>query len=116
MVKLRELNSRMKAFYDIWMLCRQFDFAGRSLAEAIRLTFDHRDTLLPDVIEAITDGFAEAKQTQWAAFQRRLRQDHVPAFFSEIIVSVREFIDPIAAALSSGKVPPTRWIAPGPWN
>lgn len=36
MVKLRELNSRMKDFYDIWLLSRQFDFAGENMAEAIR--------------------------------------------------------------------------------
>jgi len=36
MVKLGELNSRMKDFYDIWPLCRQLNFAGKSLAEAIQ--------------------------------------------------------------------------------
>ncbi len=45
MVKLRELNSRMKDFYDIWLLSRQFDFAGERLAEAIRLTFNRRGTM-----------------------------------------------------------------------
>ena len=116
MVKLRELNSRMKDFYDIWLLCRQFDFVGENLAEAIRLTFDRRGTPLPDVIEAFTDGFAEAKQTQWAAFQRRLRQDHVPALFSEVVLSVKEFLLPLTVALSSGKAAPSRWTAPGPWE
>src|SRR5208283_6125955 len=31
MVKLRELNSRMQDFYDIWLLSRQFDFEGERL-------------------------------------------------------------------------------------
>ncbi len=34
MVKLGVLNSRMKDFYDIWMLSRAFDFTGETLAEA----------------------------------------------------------------------------------
>ena len=38
MLKLRELNSRMKDFYDIWLLSHQFDFESKTLAEAIRLT------------------------------------------------------------------------------
>ncbi len=116
MVKLRELNSRMKDFYDIWLLSRQFDFVGESLAEAIRLTFNRRGTSFPDVIVAFTEVFVEAKQTQWAAFHRRLRQDHVPASFSEVVTSVRDFIGPLAAALSSGKAAPDRWTAPGPWE
>ncbi len=41
MAKLGILNSRMKDFYDIWMLSRQYDFEGTSLAEAIRQTFAH---------------------------------------------------------------------------
>jgi hypothetical protein len=32
MVKLGILNSRMKDFYDIWLLSRQFDFDGETLA------------------------------------------------------------------------------------
>lgn len=116
MVKLRELNSRMKDFYDIWLLSRQFDFAGENMAEAIRLTFDRRGTPLPDDIVAFTEGFGETKQTQWAAFHRRLRQDHVPALFSEVVLSVREFLLPLTAALSFGKAAPSRWTAPGPWE
>ncbi len=40
MVKLDEINSRMKDFYDIWVLSRQFDFSGKDLAQAIRLLVD----------------------------------------------------------------------------
>lgn len=46
-VTLGALNSRMKDFYDIWLLSRQFDFNGPALAEAIRLTFERRGTALP---------------------------------------------------------------------
>lgn len=116
MVKLGELNSRMKDFYDIWLLSRQFDFVRENLVEAIRLTFDQRGTPLPDDIVAYTKGFGETKQTQWAAFHRRLRQDHVPISFSEVVISVSDFIGPLAAALSSGKAAPDRWTAPGPWE
>ncbi len=82
MVKLGELNSRMKDFYDIWLLSRQFDFEGATLAEAIRLTFDHRGTALPGVIAAFSQAFIDAKQVQWLAFHKRLGQEHVPALFS----------------------------------
>lgn len=116
MVKLGMLNSRMKDFYDIWLLSRQFDFDGTKLAEAIRLTFEQRGTTLPAEIEAFTEPFIEAKQTQWAAFWKRLQQDHVPASFREITASVDRFLSPIVAALSSGKPSPTNWTAPGAWT
>lgn len=39
MVQLGIANSRMKDFYDVWTLARQFDFDGNGLCEAIRATF-----------------------------------------------------------------------------
>ena len=116
MVKLGMLNSRMKDFYDIWLLSRQFDFDGTKLSEAIRLTFERRGTTLPAKIEAFTQPFIEAKQTQWATFWKRLQQDHVPTSFREIMASVDRFLSPIVVALSSGKPSPINWTAPGPWT
>jgi len=36
-IKLGVLNSRMKDFYDIWLLARQFDFEGEKLSKATAL-------------------------------------------------------------------------------
>ncbi|PXF60077.1 MAG: nucleotidyl transferase AbiEii/AbiGii toxin family protein [Deltaproteobacteria bacterium] len=115
MVKLGVLNSRMKDFYDIWLLSRQFDFDGAKLAEAIRLTFERRGTELHAEIDAFTEPFIEAKQTQWVAFRKRLGQNHVPVSFREIAASVDSFLSPIVVVLSSGRPIPTNWAAPGPW-
>ena len=116
MVKLSMLNSRMKDFYDIWLMSRLFDFEGPKLTQAIQRTFEQRGTALPSEIEVFTQPFIDAKQTQWTAFRNRLQQDHVPASFGEITASVSRFLWPVAAALSSGKSSPTDWIAPGPWT
>ena len=115
MVKHGMFNSRMKDFYDIWLLSRQFDFDGAKLAKAIQLTFEQRDTTLPLAIEAFTQPFVDSKQTQWAVFRKRLEQDHVPTSFERITTSVSEFLSPIVVALSSGKPSPANWTAPGPW-
>ena len=116
MIKLGMLNSRMKDFYDIWLLSRQFDFDGPKLAEAIRLTFERRVTALPSKVEAFTEPFVDDKQTQWAAFRNRLRQDHIPASFKEIATSMAAFLSPIVAALNFGNPSPATWTAPGPWT
>lgn len=115
MLKLGMLNSRMKDFYDIWLLSRQFDFDGPRLTEAIRLTFERRRTELPAEVDAFTESFIGAKQTQWAAFRKRLGQKHVPVSFKEVAASVDCFLSPIIAVFSSGKQSPTNWTAPGPW-
>ncbi len=61
MVKLGFLNSRMKDFYDIWILSRDFDFVGSDLAEAIRLTFKQRHCPIPETIEAFSPAFVSEK-------------------------------------------------------
>jgi hypothetical protein len=116
MIKLRELNSRMKDFYDIWLLSRQFDFQGERLAEAIRLTFDQRGTTLPSEIVFFTEGFIDAKQVQWEAFTKKLKQYHVPASFADVVTALNAFLGPLIAALSSGTKIPAIWAAPGPWT
>ena len=54
MVKLGILNSRMKDFFDIWMLSRQFDFEGHTLGTAIAKTFATRRTVVPAEPMALT--------------------------------------------------------------
>lgn len=115
MLKLGELNSRMKDFFDIWLLSRQFDFDGNDLAEAIRLTLEHRGTTLPEGIVAFSTVFIDAKQVQWAAFGNRLAQEHVPTDFGNVILAVEMFIKPITDALVTDTDKPQQWIAPGPW-
>jgi hypothetical protein len=81
MVKLGALNSRMKDFYDIWLLSRQFDFDGVKLTEAIRRTFERRGTKLPLEIEAFAEPFIQEKQTQWTAFWQKTPARSCSLFF-----------------------------------
>jgi hypothetical protein len=115
MLKLRDLNSRMKDFYDIWLLSRHFGFDGKVLSEAIRLTLEKRGTELPDRIVAFSQEFIATKQIQWNAFRKKLKQEHIPSEFGNIVKQVKEFLGPIVLALTQEKTPPSKWSAPGPW-
>ena len=115
MVKLSAINSRMKDFYDIWMLSRQYSFNSVQLAEAIRLTFNQRGTQLPVEVEAFTAHFIKAKQVPWTAFRKRLQQDHVPAEFNEIVLSVSKFLIPILHTLSNKESAQKSWLIQGQW-
>ena len=48
MVDLGIATSRMKDFYDLWVIANDFDFDGLILAEAICNTFSRRRTPLPE--------------------------------------------------------------------
>ena len=115
MVKRGGLNSRMKDFYDIWMLSRQFDFVGTTLAEAIRLIFERRGTTIPIEIEILDESFIELKQIQWAAFRKKLKQEHVPKEFGKIAIVIYRFLAPIISSISSKQASPKNWSAHGPW-
>src|SRR3546814_7545181 len=65
MVALGRANSRMKDFYDIWILKRSFSFDDDRLARAIAATFARRGTAIPtEPPDALTPAFAAAEQTQ----------------------------------------------------
>ena len=116
MVKLGVINSRMKDFYDIWLLCRQFDFEGIKLAEAIRLTFQTRRTLIPQKVYAFEQIFIDQKQVQWVAFRKRLQQDYVPESFKEVVSVVESFITPVITSLLHEDPISLFWPACGPWS
>jgi hypothetical protein len=69
MVYLRTINSRMKDFYDVWLLGSQFTFDGKLLAKAIAATFANRGTNIELTPIAFTPDFTEQSSTraQWTA-------------------------------------------------
>ncbi len=75
MVRRGIMNSRMKDFWDIRVLSRQFDFNGKVLAAAIKETFAARYTIIPTDPVAFTEAFIQdkTKQSQWKAFLRKNR-------------------------------------------
>lgn len=115
MARHGELNSRMKDFYDVWLLSRSFAFHGPTLAEAIRRTFASREVDVQGTIAAFSDSFASAKATQWQAFRRRGGVEHAPDAFSTVVRSVATFLEPVATAISSGNEVPATWTPLGPW-
>lgn len=116
MVKLGILNSRMKDFYDIWLLSRQFNFNGSQLAQAILLTFKQRGTALSDNIVAFQAPFIEEKQVQWVAFCRRINQEHLPKDLADVVAQVTSFLVPIIDAVRSGQPFDKNWVAANEWR
>jgi len=116
MFRLGIVNSRMKDFYDIWILSRLFNFGGSSLLEAVRLTFKTRGTKIASEPVIFTPEFKTEKQPQWAAFLRRISDTTAPRDFTEIMRQLHEFLQPVIDALNDEKPLLRRWAAPGPWH
>lgn len=116
MIKLGILNSRMKDFYDIWLLSRQFNFEGPDLAEAVRLTCNQRSTPLTENIQFFQEEFITQKQVQWMAFRKRLKQEHLPSEFKDIISKLDTFLSPVVDALLTGEQFDKKWTAAKNWE
>ena len=97
MVALGRANSRMKDFYDIWILSNSFDFDGDRLSRAIAATFARRNTAIPvDLPDALTPAFAndEQKLRQWNAFVRDVSAK--PGSLREVVANLAGFLMPHA--------------------
>ena len=98
MVVLGRANSRMKDYYDVWMLTSTFEIEPERLRRAIAATFARRNTEIPaSVPDGLSDDFyADAgKQRQWDAFARTL-SGQVPDL-GRVVLALREKLMVISA-------------------
>jgi hypothetical protein len=117
MVRWGIMNSRMKDFWDIEVLSRQFDFDGKTLATAIKETFSMRNTVIPIKPIAFTDTFMkdEMKSVQWKAFLKN-RMVGGADTLEEAVHAVSVFLMPVVEGLVNNRLPQMTWKAPGPWS
>jgi Nucleotidyl transferase AbiEii toxin, Type IV TA system len=97
MVLLGLANSRMKDFYDVWVLSRNYSFDQDRLTRAVVATFERRGTTIPvSAPVALTQDFANdaGKQQQWAAFTRDLTAD-IPSL-EQVVTDLAIFLMPYA--------------------
>ena len=89
-------NSRMKDFYDVWVLSKSYTFDTR-LARAIAATFRRRQTEIP---ESLPDAFMpeffrnQGKIQQWSAFVHDLSAESLT--LETVASEVATFIGPYA--------------------
>jgi predicted nucleotidyltransferase component of viral defense system len=102
-------NSRMKDFYDIWMLITNFEFESTVIQSAIERTFQNRGTELPTEKHIVfSDEFAENKRDLWNAFSKKIRDENaVP--MNQIVAIMREFFFPVLHAGQQGIILKKKW-------
>ncbi|MCA8948550.1 MAG: nucleotidyl transferase AbiEii/AbiGii toxin family protein [Planctomycetes bacterium] len=111
------LNSRMKDYFDVLLLASHFAFDGGKLADAIRATFERRETPLQARPVGLTGEFAEQpdKQVQWAAFLRKIRATDAPAKLEDAVDRIGAFLLPVLAGLVESGTFGGGWEPGGPW-
>ncbi|MCD4708813.1 MAG: nucleotidyl transferase AbiEii/AbiGii toxin family protein [Candidatus Sabulitectum sp.] len=98
MVILGALNSRMKDFYDMYMILVHMNVDDKLLGEAIRATFTRRNIPLPrEIPVAFTPDFLEdgIKETQWQAFLRRSALSSLDLDLADVLADLRKRLWPV---------------------
>ncbi len=83
-------NSRMKDYFDLWILLRDDDLDPAKLRQAIEATFARRQAPpLTGIPIGLTDGFGadSAKQAQWRAFLKKNKLE--PLALSDVVQVLR---------------------------
>ena len=104
MVALDIVNSRMKDFYDIWFMATTQSFKGDSLSQAVRETFQRRQTDIPvERPTALTTEFTadDLKLRQWSAFLRKSLLSDAPSL-RQVSELIADFLMPPCHALNEG--------------
>jgi len=119
MIKLGLLNSRMKDFYDIWLMTRQFEFKGANIASAIKKTFNNRKTDIPPEKPLFADEIYDEKsdrQTLWNAFVQKGDIQHAPETLSATAKEIERFLIEPVIAINENVAFDKTWTSPKGWE
>lgn len=119
MVMLGMANSRMKDFFDLFVLMQHNTFDGEMLAQAIKATFERRSTPLPGKLPvALSDSFGHdpAKRTQWRAFIRKCGEAGMASDLVEVLAGLRRFLVPAIEVANGNQERLGTWKPNGPWE
>lgn len=110
MVRFGIANSRMKDFFDVYILASGHDFEEELLATAISRTFKRRKTAIPARPFALTEEFYRdaQKQMQWRAFLRKSGVEAPDEFFV-VGVRLRKFLVPVLESAGTGDPAHRSW-------
>lgn len=118
-VVLGMANSRMKDFYDLWLLTQNHEFDIQILSNALQATFKRRQTIIPeDVPFGLTEEFGldVTKRIQWQAFLRKSGLDIDGLEFTIVLEKIRNFLLPLIEAARKIQTHPSVWRPSIGWS
>jgi len=118
LVELGMTNSRMKDFFDLRYMAKEFAFDGAKLAQAIQATFARRHTELPTTRPTgLASRFVENETVKagWKTFLRRSRLEDPGLGFRKTTDEIWDFLKPVTEAVRAGAAFDKKWTPGGPW-
>ena len=117
LTSLGMLNSRMKDYFDLWILAKHSDFDGQILSRAVAATFERRRTAVPTGVPiGLSDEFVNDAQKgkQWQGFLRKNALDPMP--LATVVADLRDFLIPVLAAIAAGGSHDYIWRSGAGWQ
>lgn len=114
-----ETNSRLKDFYDLYVLSEQFEFYAQLLQRAVAATFERRGTPIVSTLPAGLQPrfFADdARAGQWRAYLSRNGLPGAPADLQAIGERLRAFLGPIWDGIAKGSLANGTWHRGNGWS
>lgn len=97
MIDRDETNSRIKDFFDCYMLLTQRNISDETLFEAIRATFDNRALAYKPNLKLFSNEFATDKERiiRWKAFLKKIQwKEEIP--FPVVMQIIKDRLQPMA--------------------
>ncbi len=89
-------NSRLKDYYDLWLIAETFELERTPLAEAVHQTFARRETELPqEKPTGLSEAYIETWGGQWRTFLTRERMAAAPEQLATVVADLERFLLPL---------------------
>lgn len=97
LTQLRMSNTRMKDYFDLWLLSRQPELNKAILRKAIERTFKNRKMEIEIEPVGLSSEFGAdlVKQVQWKAFLKRSALTEAPESLTDVVEEIRIFFETI---------------------
>lgn len=109
-------NTRVKDYFDVWMLMKTHSFEGQGLVNALVRTFEAQERDIPSTpIEGLSEDFIDEQEGAWNAFLKRI--DHRGKLgLEQVVEEIAELVNPVIDAAASGTDLTQTWEAPEGWS
>ena len=104
MIVMGTFNSRIKDFYDIYTLFKNKEITNSSLHNAIKETFENRNTICVEEAVFFSESFYKdtVRIIMWNAFLRKIKVEHID--FDIVVKYITAMLLPIYNSLINSKL------------
>ena len=101
-------NSRLKDFYDIYVIANSFDLKSSELIEAIKETFHHRNTNYNTIVVFDNDFMDSVIIKRWNSFVKK-KKVMINISFEDTINLIRVLLEPIVEVIKNNQDFSKKW-------